>query len=340
MVPYYLNLCKTFKWNVDEKFVEKMKKSNEEELKKLENKIQEAKEQEGEIEIREACFQKANFYARIGDKENALIAFKEAIEKAVSIPQKMEVILTQVRIGFFFNDRELTERNLEIGRMLLEECNDWELKNRFKVYEGYYAIIIRNFQKAGELLLSSIATFTATELFDYTKFVYYTVLMNIITLQRVELKKKVIDSPEILSAIRDVPHLFELLNSLYNCSYQEFLTELVEITYGLKLDRILYVHGPYFCREMRIIGYSQFLESYKSVTINSMAESLGLSPQFLDKELSRFIASGRIPAKIDKVGGVIETIRPDKRNAGYRNVIKQGDPILNRIQKLSRIFTN
>ena len=53
----------------------------------------------------------------------------------------------------------------------------------------------------------------------------------------------------------------------------------------------------------------QFLESYKSVTIDSMAASFGVTPQFIDTELVDFIVAGRLTAKIDKVAGVIETNR-------------------------------
>ena len=53
----------------------------------------------------------------------------------------------------------------------------------------------------------------------------------------------------------------------------------------------------------------QFLESYKSVTLKSMAESFGVSIDFIDQELADFIVAGRLPAKIDKVAGIIETNR-------------------------------
>jgi 26S proteasome regulatory subunit N7 len=54
-----------------------------------------------------------------------------------------------------------------------------------------------------------------------------------------------------------------------------------------------------------------------------MATAFGVSTQFLDQELSRFIAAGRLNCKIDRVGGVVETNRPDKKNAQYQGVIKQ-----------------
>eukprot|EP01050_Picozoa_sp_SAG11_P021092 SAG11_NODE_3685_length_2285_cov_1.626258_1_plen_90_part_00 len=87
-----------------------------------------------------------------------------------------------------------------------------------------------------------------------------------------------------------------------------------------------------------MVADTQFLESYRSVTIQSMANAFGISVPFLDRELSRFISNGRINAKIDKVGGVIETNRPDAKNALYQDAIKQGDQLLNRIQKLSRVI--
>ena len=36
------------------------------------------------------------------------------------------------------------------------------------------------------------------------------------------------------------------------------------------------------------------------------------------RELSRFIASGRLHCRIDKVGGVVETNRPDSKNFLYQ----------------------
>jgi 26S proteasome regulatory subunit N7 len=89
---------------------------------------------------------------------------------------------------------------------------------------------------------------------------------------------------------------------------------------------------------MRVVAYSQFLESYRSVTITSMATSFGVSAAFLDRELSDLISAGRLACKIDKVNGVIESSRPDNRNALYNVIVKQGDLLLSRLQKLARVL--
>jgi 26S proteasome regulatory subunit N7 len=59
---------------------------------------------------------------------------------------------------------------------------------------------------------------------------------------------------------------------------------------------------------------------------------------FLFRELSRYIAAGRLHCKVDKVGGIVETNRPDSKNWQYQATIKQGDILLNRVQKLSRVI--
>jgi len=125
---------------------------------------------------------------------------------------------------------------------------------------------------------------------------------------------------------------------LYGCSYAPFFVALAGITDTLKKNRFLSSHAGFFCKEMRVIAYSQMLESYRSVQLENMSFAFGVSEDFLDKELSRFIASGRLHCKIDKVGGIVETNRPDSKNAQYQTTIKQGDLLLNRVQKLSRVI--
>ena len=62
-----------------------------------------------------------------------------------------------------------------------------------------------------------------------------------------------------------------------------------------------------------------------------MAGAFGVSSDFIDKELSNFIYIGRINCKIDKVNGVIESNRPNKKATLFNSTVKQGDHLLNRI---------
>ena len=81
-------------------------------------------------------------------------------------------------------------------------------------------MLIRDFNKAAELFLSSVATFTCVELMDYKEFVFYAVVTACVTQDRKTIKKEVIHAPDILAVIRDLPHLKSFAESFYNCDYK------------------------------------------------------------------------------------------------------------------------
>jgi len=339
MLPFYLSFCEDLKWEQDKNLIESMKKPNEEKLVQMDATIKDATENLGESEVRDAMQAKADFYAKIGDKENAVKQYRLTLEKTVGAGQKLDIMFTLLRIGLFWMDHDLIKRSMERAHSMVAEGSDWDRKNRLKVYEAVYSMSIRDFSKAAKLFLETLATFSAVDLIDYTQFIFYAVVMSVVSLDRVTLKQKVLNAPEILAVIDNIPNLGTLMNSLYACNYAPFFVSLAAITDVLKTNRYLAAHAGYFCKEMRVIAYGQMLESYRSVQLGSMASAFGVSQEFLDKEISRFIASGRLHCKIDKVGGVIETNRPDSKNAQYQATIKQGDTLLNRVQKLSRVIT-
>ncbi|CAG8625610.1 12456_t:CDS:2 [Gigaspora margarita] len=339
MAPFYQLVTEELKITVDKSLLSKYQESNKEELQKLEERLQDAEKNLGETEISDALLAKADYFARIGDKEKALAAYRVALEKTAGLGSRIDIIFSFVRIGFFFNDNDLICRNIEKARSMIEEGGDWDRRNRLKVYEGIYRLSIRDFKTAANLFLDTLSTFMSTELMEYKDFVKYAVLAGIISLNRVDLKKKVIDAPEVLEVLDEIPYLKDFINSLYNCEYAKFFRSLADVERNhLRTSRYLFSHLRYYVREMRIIAYAQLLESYRSLTMESMANAFGVSEEFIDNDLSKFIAAGRLNCVIDKVNGIVETNRPDAKNAQYQQTIKQGDILLNRIQKLSRVI--
>lgn len=161
--------------------------------------------------------------------------------------------------------------------------------------------MVRDLKSAATILLDTISTFNSPEIIAYKDVVLYTVLASMVSLGRKELKEKVIHSPDILGTIREIPNLREFMESFYHCRYKEFfvafgmILDFVILAYFLFLliaaiieqlnEGYLGVHKKYFIKEMRIVAYSQFLESYKTVTIKSMASAFGVSLEFIDKYL-------------------------------------------------------
>ena len=48
-------------------------------------------------------------------------------------------------------------------------------------------------------------------------------------------------------------------------------------------------HYRFYVREMRVLAYAQLLQSYRSLTLTYMAKAFGVTPDFIDKELARWV---------------------------------------------------
>uniref|UniRef100_A0A6S9I8K8 PCI domain-containing protein n=1 Tax=Ditylum brightwellii TaxID=49249 RepID=A0A6S9I8K8_9STRA len=339
----YRQLKSTLQWEgqpncLSEEELNAMEESHTKKLSELEEKVEDASENAGDMEVLEARFDVARFAAKSLSKEAAL----EAYDKVLNLPKlssgkTIDALMESARVASFHGDTKKGSELIDRAAKMAADGGDWDRRNRLKVYSALSKLLARDVKEASTLLVDCIATFSCTELCSYTDFIVYTMISGVLYLPRTELKKMIIDGPEILSVAKDIPAVNALVNALYDCDYKGYLHAMVDVQPVLVADRFLQPHSGYIMRELHVLGYKQFLDSYKSVTLESMASSFGVSTAFLDMQLSRFIAAGRLTAKIDKFGGVVETNRPDLKNAQYRDMIQKGDLLLNRIQKLGRV---
>lgn len=339
MALFYQSVCSRLGWTIDDDLLQKMKEENEKNFKSIETKHKDAVENAGDMEVLDCMFEKARLCAQIGDTEAAYVAYDAIIKKdKMSTGKKIDAGMEKSRVALFKMDTKVLKDTILETKKLVDAGGDWDRRNRLKVYEALYLITCREIRKASELLLECIATFTCTEICSYQQFMFYTIVTSMISLSRTQMKSQLVKNAQVTATIRDMPVVKTLLFSLYDCEYQQFMQALLGIYPDIAHDRYLGPHVRYILREYRVLGYGQFLEAYKSVMLSSMATSFGLSIPLLDTELSKFIAAGRLNAKIDKVGDVIETSRPDKKNSQYQEVVKKGDALLNHIQKLARVI--
>ncbi|EEA28258.1 proteasome regulatory particle subunit [Talaromyces marneffei ATCC 18224] len=379
-----------FAW--DEKLYETLKEDNKKELESYQKEEEEAAEAAGDTEVLAAQGKRAEFWARVGDKDKAIQTYEEVLEKTSILGTKIDLVLAMIRVGLFFGDKVFVKNTIERASALVEGGGDWDRRNRLKAYKGLHLLTTRSYSLAAPLLLDSLSTFTSYELCSYSSLVVYAVLAGSLSLKRVDFKAKVVDAPEIkailgegedmISALSgaissgpgagdeemkdassatpgtastainlttlstgsgaqaeaekpiDFSGLASLVSSLYSGNYRSFFIALasVEDTF-LSQDRYLYEHRAWFVREMRLRGYQQLLQSYRVVGLTSMANDFGVTVDFLDRDLAKFIAAERIACTMDRVNGVIETNRPDDKNKQYADLVKQGDALITKLQK-------
>lgn len=301
--------------------------------------MEEAVLNQGDSEIVDLMVARAQHFTKIGDWKEA----NKELDLLITRPKlvsskKIDSIMTKCRIALFTLDIQGMKENIAEAKKLNETAGDWDRRNRLKMYEAMYLLAMRDVKGATPLLQSCIATFTCVEISTYNEFMFYALLTAVLQLPRTDLKTKVINNPQVVSVIKDIEHMSTFVGSFYDCEYRVFFQKLLDLNHCIGDDRFLGPHVNFIQRELRVKAYSQFLEAYRSVTMSTMASTFGMSLSLLDADLSHFIAAGRVSAKIDKVGDVIETSRPDKKNAQYQETIKKGDSLLNQIQKLVRVI--
>ncbi|KAG5294198.1 proteasome regulatory particle [Histoplasma ohiense] len=377
----------------DEKLYDSLVEENKKELDALQKEEDDAAEAAGDTEVQAARAKRAEFWARVGDRDKAVAAYEAVLEKTGILGTKIDLILAIIRIGLFFGDKVFVKKQIERAGALVESGGDWDRRNRLKAYKGLHLLTIRSYNLAATLLLDSLSTFTSYELCSYSSLVVYSVLAGSLALKRVDFKAKVVDAPEIKAILgegedkipalsrsdssgpgvgdeemkdatatttpgvastvvnlttlgaesgfvpeeeipMDFSPLSNLVSSLYNGIYRSFFLALAAVEDNfLSKDRYLHEHRVWFVREMRLRGYQQLLQSYRVVGLSSMANDFGVTVDFLDKDLAKFIAGDRIACTIDRVNGIIETNRPDDKNKQYADVVKQGDALITKLQK-------
>ena len=213
-------------------------------------KIQENREKFGDVEVFEAQRSKAEFIGRSYDKDNFLLSLSQIDMKKLSTAQKIDLSMSKMRFGLSLQDLNLIKSEIIVAKGLNEKGGDWDHRNRLRIYEGLFEIMSGNLSKASTLFVDSIATFTCTEIMPYSKFVWYTILLSLLSLDRPSLKKQIIDSPDIKSYIHDVPFANSLLHSYYDGKYQEFLQSLLATIECMKLDRFWCKHTKIFMKKM------------------------------------------------------------------------------------------
>lgn len=301
----------------------------------LEN-LKKYESEEEDLEIYDVCVEIIKYYLKELNFNKAEEYITKALSKAIGVNKKIEINLFLLQIYLKSKDITKCEEVVIKCRDLVKEGADWEKKNKFKTYEGLYFILIRDIKNASLRLTDSISTFDSEEIISYKELIFYAVFTSFISQNRSFIKKNIIDNSECLSVLIDIKPLYELLSQFFKCNYYNIFSNYILLFDMVKSDFYLKDHYKYLIKNSKVIIFRQYLEAFKTVTLDNMAEAFRFSKEFLDKELSELISSGLLNCKIDKISGIIESTNIDNKNKRYNNIIKTGDNILSRLQKLSK----
>lgn len=150
-------------------------------------------------------------------------------------------------------------------------------------------------------------------------------LCALASLDRAELKSKVIDNVNFRNFLELVPEVREMINDFYSSRYASCLEYLENLKANLLLDIHLYDHIETLYSQIRHKALIQYTHPFVSVDLNMMAGAFKTSVTGLEKELEALITDNQIQARIDSHNKILYARHADQRNATFQRVLTMGD---------------
>lgn len=220
---------------------------------------------------------------------------------------------------------------------LVNKDGDWDARNRFNIYLGISNLINKNsFQQAAQQFISSIQTYSTTDLIPLDNAMATAALLAIICSPRKDFIDKVVNSPEIIQSLLQFPNVQNFVNYLYKCQYSEYHATLPHIYQFLLTSPYLGHLAQSFVLEARAVAYNQFLAAFQYVKIQAFADKFGVGVDYIEQDVSKLITEKKLFCKINSVDNIIEVAKVNNKMQQFTTLIEQADNIVSRVNRLTQ----
>lgn len=197
------------------------------------------------------------------------------------------------------------------------------VKSRLNCASGLAELAARRYANAARKFLAvTFDSFQYSELVSSGNIAVYGAITALATLSRKELKESVLQSPNFKQFLELEPNMRETILAFIESRYCDALKYLKNMKNALLLDYFLSSHVEHLYREIRMRSLQQYLQPFLNAKISIMAESFNTSAEKLKDEIADLISTGRIPAKIDHLRGVILQEQADKRRIAIEKAVQ------------------
>ncbi|ADM12341.1 26S proteasome regulatory complex protein [Encephalitozoon intestinalis ATCC 50506] len=287
------------------------------------------KETENETYAEEIERKTAEFYCQVMDTQNGFEWMRKLMRDDMSLSLKMDISLCKIRMGLIVGNKRIVEESINVADDTYERGCDWDRRNRYKVYKGVFKMMERKFKEAGILFSEVLPSFESSEVISYSRAVKYMIFCGLLGFERNEIETRILKCSDVMGSSEKLG--VQLATSLFECNYGSFMEDLYLFCKSLQEDVFVGRFVNLFCREMRLRVYGQVLESYRSMLLENMAETFGVSVEYVEEDLGEFIVEGRLWSKIDRISGVVEVTSREDQDAS--SIIGYGCDVVRRIKK-------
>lgn len=149
-------------------------------------------------------------------------------------------------------------------------------------------------------------------------------LTALATFDRAELRRRVLDNPQLAAYLELTPGLGDLLKDFYASRYAPCLGHLATLRPLVELDFHLWNHVRPLYELIRSRALVQYFSPYSSARLDQMADAFKTDVAGLTQELSKLIMDGHIAARIDSHNGILYARSTDLRSNVYEKMMVTG----------------
>jgi hypothetical protein len=162
----------------------------------------------------------------------------------------------------------------------------------------------------------------------------YATLCALASLDRGELRRRVLDNEAFSAVLACMPAAQQLLEDFVASRYASLFARLADLRPRMQLDNVLAPLAAELEATIRQKALKQYFGPYSVVDLSRMAAAFACDVEHLEEELAQLIADDHIQARIDSHNKRLYARQADERADAFAAVINAGEAYVQNMQAM------
>jgi len=315
-------------FRADQSWIDSVDKKSQQQLERLELELNNHKTNLQKEAIRQGHMDLGDFHYSRGDLNSALKCYVRTRDYCTTTSHILSMCLAVIKVAIEMSNYSHVANYVTKAEQT-PDLSDASIHAKLRAAAGLAHLENRKYKLAAKKFLETPFEFGGAsawpEVISPQDIAIYGSLTALATLDRQELKKKVIDNAQFRNFLELTPEVRELIADFYESRYASMLRYLDQIKPGLLLDVHLWDHVNFLYDKIRSKALIQYFTPFISVDLTTMATAFNTTVVGLEKELSGLIMDGSIQARIDSHNKRLYARQADQRSVTFQNVLRMGE---------------
>lgn len=163
---------------------------------------------------------------------------------------------------------------------------------------------------------------------------FYAIISGLLTYTRKKFKDDYYSKPYFRILLENFPDMFDLGSTYINFDFDKYFKLLSSFYDDFKLDYFLSNQIAMITQKCKKKVMITYIMPYKTVDLNEMAESFGMSIEDTERAVEELIVTDEIKCKINKYNKSLSTKQENFKLESFKKAVKVGDEFIRSIESM------